>query len=227
MPATLAILSIVFVESIFSAAGVTDQAGRWEHKLLSVLVLGAINGANSISTTASTRLNNFFVVTKFVSIAGVVVAGAVVVVLGTADPEKDAGGGDWATKPWFRFRDSIAPDGSTIDWGELSTWETLGHYSTALYGALWAYSGWDKASCNSSGLQEIQHSYLQANYITAELSSPARQLPLAINTAIPVIIASFIATNTAYYILLPWEIVATTDSVAVVCLTSPELLNLK
>ncbi|OBT81766.1 hypothetical protein VE02_09399 [Pseudogymnoascus sp. 03VT05] len=193
MPATLAILSIVFVESIFTAAGVTDQAGRWEHKLLSVLVLVAINGANSISTRASTRLNNFFVVTKFVSIAGVVLAGVVVVVLGAADPEKDVGGSDWATKPWFRFRDSIAPDGSTIHWGELSTWETLGHYSTALYGALWAYSGWDKAS--------------------------SRQLPLAINTAIPVIIACFIATNTAYYILLPWNIIATTDSVAVTAIT--------
>ncbi|KFY45620.1 hypothetical protein V494_00874 [Pseudogymnoascus sp. VKM F-4513 (FW-928)] len=202
MPATLAILSIVFVESIFSAAGVTDQAGRWEHKALSVLVLGAINGANSISTTASTRLNNFFVATKFVSIAGIVVAGVVVVVQGTLGPKKDVGGGDWATKPWFRFRDSIAPDGSTIDWGELSTWETLGHYSTALYGALWAYSGWDKA-----------------NYITAELSSPARQLPLAVNTAIPVIIACFIATNAAYYILLPWDIIPTTDSVAVTAIT--------
>ncbi|KFY96843.1 hypothetical protein V498_02436 [Pseudogymnoascus sp. VKM F-4517 (FW-2822)] len=120
----------------------------------------------------------------------------------TADPEKDVGGGDWATKSWFRFRDSIAPDGSTIHWGELSTWETLGHISAALYGALWAYSGWDKA-----------------NYITAELSSPARQLPLAINTAIPVIIASFIATNTAYYILLPWDIIPTTDSVAVTAIT--------
>ncbi|OBT76293.1 hypothetical protein VF21_03381 [Pseudogymnoascus sp. 05NY08] len=193
MPATLAILSIVFVESIFTAAGVTDQAERWEHKLLSVLVLVVINGANSISTRASTRLNNFFVVTKFVSIAGVVLAGFVVVVLGAADPEEDAGGSDWATKPWFRFRDSIAPDGSTIHWGDLSPWETLGHYSTALYGALWAYSGWDKAS--------------------------SRQLPLAINTAIPVIIACFIATNTAYYILLPWNIIPTTDSVAVTAIT--------
>lgn len=170
MPATLAILSIVFVESIFTAAGVTDQAGRWEHKLLSVLVLVAINGANSISTRASTLLNNFFVVTKFVSIAGIVLAGGVVVVLGAVDPEKDVGGGDWATKPWFRFRDSIAPDGSTIHWGKLSTWETLGHYSTALYGALWAYSGWDKASCNSSGPQENNtHIHRQ---IISRLNSP-------------------------------------------------------
>jgi amino acid transporter len=39
MPATLAILSIVFVESIFSAAGVTDQAASILHKLLSVLIM--------------------------------------------------------------------------------------------------------------------------------------------------------------------------------------------
>jgi solute carrier family 7 (L-type amino acid transporter), member 9/15 len=54
------------------------------------------------------------------------------------------------TKPWFGFRDSVLPDGSIIDWGKLSEWEILGHYSTALYGALWAYSGWDKVSFPSS-----------------------------------------------------------------------------
>lgn len=80
MPATLAILSIVFIESIFSAAGVTDQAGRIEHKLLSILILVVINVANSISTKASTRLNNVFVITKFVSILGIVVAAIVVVI---------------------------------------------------------------------------------------------------------------------------------------------------
>ncbi len=53
-------------------------------------------------------------------------------------------------------------------------------------------------------------------YISAELSAPARQLPLAINTAVPTIVLSFIAANAAYYILLPWKVVSTTDSVAVV-----------
>ncbi|RDW58321.1 amino acid transporter-6 [Coleophoma crateriformis] len=202
MPATLAILSIVFIESIFSALGVTDQAGRIEHKLLSVLVLTVVSAANSISTKASTRLNNFFVVTKFVSIFGVVLAGIVVMILGASNPDRVIGGRDWLTKPWFGFRDSVNPDGSTTHWAALSQWEILGHYSTALYGALWAYSGWDKAV-----------------YITAELSAPARQLPLAINTAIPTIILCFITANTAYYILLPWDVISTTDSVAVTAIT--------
>jgi hypothetical protein len=57
---------------------------------------------------------------------------------------------------------------------------------------------------------------LKAIYISAELSAPARQLPLAINTAIPTIVLCFITANAAYYILLPWSVVSITDSVAVV-----------
>ncbi|KAI3335880.1 amino acid/polyamine transporter I [Ustulina deusta] len=203
MPATLAILSIVFVESIYSAAGITNQADRIEHKLLSILILVVMSVANSISTKTSTQLNGFFVVTKFTTIAAVVIAGLVVVVIQATHPSKDdVGGRDWFTKPWFGNRPTVNPDGSTTDWGHLSEWELLGHYSTALYGALWAYSGWDKAI-----------------YISAELSAPAKQLPLAINSAIPTIVFCFITANAAYYILLPWNVVSTTDSVAVTAIT--------
>ena len=149
MPATLAILSIVFVETIFSAVGVTDEAGKIQHKLLSVLILVIINAANSISTKASTRLNNLFVTTKFVSILGIVIAGIVVVIIQATHPDKeDIGGRDWYKKPWFDYRETLNPDGSKTDWRNLSSWEMFGHFSAALYGALWAYSGWDKV-CTS------------------------------------------------------------------------------
>ncbi|ROT40479.1 amino acid transporter [Sodiomyces alkalinus F11] len=202
MPATLAILSIVFVESAFSAAGVTDQAAGLPHKLLSVLVLLVMSVANSISTKASTRLNGFFVLTKFVTILAVVVAGLAVVLLRIRDPDRDVGGRDWFEKSWFAYRKTTNPDGSETDWAKLGQWDTLGHYSAALYGALWAYFGWDKAI-----------------YVSAELRSPARQLPLAINSAIPTIVVSFLAANAAYYILLPWKVISTTDSVAVTAIT--------
>ncbi|GLA32890.1 hypothetical protein AnigIFM63326_001536 [Aspergillus niger] len=202
MPATLAILSIVFIESIFSAAGVTDQAGSLSHKLLSILVLLVIGVANSISTKVSTRLNGFSVTTKFIAIAAIVVAGLVVVILQVSGINRDAGSNDWLKHSWFGSRNTWTPDGREIDWSSMHGWESLGYYSTALYGALWAYSGWDKAI-----------------YVSAELSAPARQLPLAINTAIPIIILCFLAANAAYYILLPWKIVSTTDSVAVTAIT--------
>jgi len=144
MPATLAILSIVFVESIYSAIGTTTQSRGLEHKFFSVLVLAVMTGANSISTRASTRLNGFFVLTKFISILAIAVAGLAVIVLQVSDPQRDIGGRDWFQKPWFGNRDTIDPDGHEIRWSTLSSWEILGHLSAALYGALWAYSGWDK-----------------------------------------------------------------------------------
>ncbi|KAF7590846.1 Y+L amino acid transporter [Aspergillus hancockii] len=198
MPATLAILSIVFIESVYSAAGITDQAGAIHHKLLSILVLIAISVANSISTKVSTRLSNFFVATKFVTIATIVLVGLLVVIIHLSSANWDGPAKDWYSKSWFGVRDTITPDGGVVHWGDLGGWEILGYYSTALYGALWAYSGWDKA---------------------AELSAPASQLPLAINTAVPIVILCFIAANTAYYILLPWSVVSTTDSVAVTAIT--------
>lgn len=144
MPATLAILSIVFVESIYTAAGITDQAGTLEHKALSVLVLILITLANCLSTRASTRLNKFFVVVKFFAIFAVAVAGLSVVVIHLADPDREVGGGDWFDKPWFRYRKTVDSDGNDTDWTHLGQWEILGHLSAALYAALWAYSGWDK-----------------------------------------------------------------------------------
>jgi len=146
MPATLAILSIVFVESAYSATGVINEDHRISHKLLSILVLIVMSVANSISTKASTRLNGFFVVLKFVSILVVVMAALAVVGVHATHPDKEVGGGDWFKKNWFEYRDTYNPNGPDTDWSKLSQWEIFGHYSAALYAALWAYSGWDKVS---------------------------------------------------------------------------------
>ncbi|KAL4972038.1 amino acid/polyamine transporter I [Aspergillus desertorum] len=197
IPASLAIMSIVFVESVSSAIGENNRTQGALHKFLSILVLIVFSMANGISTKATNRLNRFFVTAKFTAIAATFVAGVAVVVYHLA-AHTDKSTQDWWTKSWFGYRTSVGPDGSEIDWSKVNGWEMLGHYSAALYGALWAYSGWDKAI-----------------YITAELSAPARQLPLAINTAIPIVVGSYIAVNTAYYILLPWDVVSTSDSVAV------------
>lgn len=209
-------MSIVFVESVYSAIGENNRTQGVLHQFLSILVLIVFTMANGISTKTTNRLNRFFVTSKFTAIAATVVAGIAVVFYHLASPGIGEQPQDWWTKSWFGYRTSIGPDGSKIDWSKLSGWEMLGHYSAALYGALWAYSGWDKV-CRPSETLETLLMELQAIYITAELSAPARQLPLAINTAIPIIVSGFIAVNTAYYILLPWDVVSTTDSVAVVC----------
>ncbi|KAF1993018.1 amino acid transporter [Amniculicola lignicola CBS 123094] len=202
MPATLAILSIVFVESIYSSLGINDPAPPITHKLYSLLVLVFVSTANSISTKTSTRLGNFFVATKLLSIFLLIVAGLTVVFFYIGNHHKDLGGGDWHSKGWFEPRDTVMQDGSKFHWRDATPWQSLGFYCTALYGALWAYSGWDKA-----------------NYVAAELRNPTKQLPLSINTAIPTIIICYVAANAVYYVLLPWEVVSTTDAAAVTAVT--------
>ncbi|KAF1928101.1 solute carrier family 7 protein [Didymella exigua CBS 183.55] len=200
MPATLAILSIVFVESVYSSLGVNNPTPPITRKMLSVSMLAVITTLNSISTKTSTRLSGFFVAVKFLTIFLLIIAGLVVVVKYILTGN-DIGGVDWRREHWFDpRRNAPSPDGRPghFDWKSVSTWESLGFYSAALYGALWAYSGWDKA-----------------NYVAAELRNPKEQLPLSINTAIPTIILSYVAANAVYYILLPWKLVSTTDAAAV------------
>lgn len=149
MPATLAILSIVFVESIYSSLGINNPAPPITHKLLSVAVLAVITTLNSISTKTSTRLSGFFVAVKFLTIFLLIVAGLVVVIKYSLTGN-DVGGVDWRREHWFAARrDATRPDGTSgrFDWTKITTWESLGFYSAALYGALWAYSGWDKVCC--------------------------------------------------------------------------------
>jgi len=143
MPATLAILSIVFVESIYSSFGINEPHPPITHKLLSLLVLVVVSTANSISTKTSTRLSGFFVAVKFLTIFLLIVAGLTVVFIFVGGGS-DLGGGDWHEKGWFAPRDTVLPDGTLFDWRGVGVWQSLGFYSTALYGALWAYSGWDK-----------------------------------------------------------------------------------
>lgn len=145
MPATLAILSTVFVESIYSAKGVTDEAGTAVHKILSIVVLVVVSALNGVSTAVSTKLSGFFVGTKFVSIILIVIAALVVIGVQAQNPDRhDFGGHDWFVRPWFGNRDTKNADGSITHWDDMGSWELLGHISAAVYGALWAYSGWDK-----------------------------------------------------------------------------------
>jgi L-type amino acid transporter 9 len=48
---------------------------------------------------------------------------------------------------------------------------------------------------------------------------------LTINTAIPTIFLCFFVANASYYILLPWDVVSTSDSVAVTAIS--RLLGVK
>ena len=199
-PSTLGLLCIVFIETAYTAANPASEgtATGWGYKGLSILVLGVNVLLNCVNTKTSARLGNVFAGIKLLSIALPVLAGLVAALIYAVNNGKDYTGKDWHQRSWFAARPSVTPDGTT-DWTTLSTWEAFGHYSAAIYASLWAYCGWDGA-----------------NYIAAELQDPGRQLPRALNTAIPTVIVGYVLVNAAYYILLPWDTVGLTDAIAVV-----------
>ncbi|KAF2637185.1 hypothetical protein P280DRAFT_472360 [Massarina eburnea CBS 473.64] len=80
----------------------------------------------------------------------------------------------------------------------MGAWESLGHYSAAIYGGLWAFDGWDNA-----------------NVVASEIRNPGQALPRAIKAAMIVVLSSYELVNVAYYILLPWDTISSNDAVAV------------
>jgi amino acid transporter len=147
MPATLGILGIVFVktayEAVFSRSEVASSS--WAQKGFSVLVIFVTALVNCMGTKTSTTLNNISALIKLLSIGFIVIAAVVVAIIYTASHGRyDPGGGDWHESSWFHARLSVTPDGN-VDWRNINGWETFGHLCAAIYAALWAYAGWDKA----------------------------------------------------------------------------------
>ena len=56
---------------------------------------------------------------------------------------------------------------------------------------------------------------LQTNYVVGEFRNPTRDLPRVINTAMPMVIVSYVLGNIAYFLVLPLEKINSTNTVAV------------
>jgi L-type amino acid transporter 9 len=55
----------------------------------------------------------------------------------------------------------------------------------------------------------------KANVVASEIQDPGRSLPRAIKAAMVVVLGSYELVNIAYYILLPWSTMSSSDAVAV------------
>ncbi|KAK3308185.1 amino acid permease-domain-containing protein [Chaetomium strumarium] len=71
-------------------------------------------------------------------------------------------------------------------------------WAVALYAGLWAFDGWDNT-----------------NYVVGEFRNPSRDLPRVIHTAMPLVIASYLLANVAYFLVLPLDTINSSNTVAV------------
>lgn len=196
-PSSMAIQSIVIAESISSVSS-TDASALWQLKMIAALAFIAMVVLNSINTKITIKLSEWFTVVKILTVLLLVIGGSIAVMAHLIDPGSSLSGSrDWYTKDWFKSRKSVS-EGRTVDWTSISEWQRFGHYSSAIYGGLWAYDGWDNA-----------------NVVASELRDPGRSLPKAIKLAMVVVLGSYELVNLAYYILLPWDSMSSSDAVAV------------
>jgi L-type amino acid transporter 9 len=56
--------------------------------------------------------------------------------------------------------------------------------------------------------------------VAGEMQCPSRDLPRAIHTALPTVIVCFLVANLSYYILVPWEEIGDSNTIAVVSATT-------
>ncbi|VDB85968.1 Bgt-1211 [Blumeria graminis f. sp. tritici] len=87
---------------------------------------------------------------------------------------------------------SVSGSGSTGWFDGTST--SASQWAVALYAGLWAFDGWDTVR---------------------EFRNPSRDLPRVIHTAMPLIITSYILVNMAYFLVLPWETLKSSNTIAV------------
>lgn len=86
---------------------------------------------------------------------------------------------------------------------------SLGDIALGLYSGLWAYDGWNNL-----------------NYVSSEMKNPTRDLPRVIFAGVPIVIIFYLLANTAYYAVLPEEVVMNTNTVAIVSVDSTLVLPL-
>ncbi|KAF9999238.1 hypothetical protein BGZ65_005380 [Modicella reniformis] len=75
---------------------------------------------------------------------------------------------------------------------------SLGDIALGLYSGLWAYDGWNNL-----------------NYVSTEMKNPTKDLPRVIFAGLPIVIIFYLLANTAYYAVLPAQVVMSTNTVAI------------
>ncbi|KAF9082495.1 hypothetical protein BGX23_012404 [Mortierella sp. AD031] len=81
---------------------------------------------------------------------------------------------------------------------EGSSKPSLGDIALGLYSGLWAYDGWNNL-----------------NYVSSEMKNPTKDLPRVIFAGVPIVILFYLLANTAYYAVLPEEVVMSTNTIAI------------
>ncbi|KAG0123953.1 amino acid permease-domain-containing protein [Tuber indicum] len=194
--AIVAIISGEYINRVITGSFTADAdavlPSEWAIKLAAFLCLSLVTALNMLSTRLTTRLSDSLLFLKVGSLLAITVIGIVVAVTGLNGDGKGAST-EWKDRGWFDSR-----KGGVSGRESESTVGGLGEYAIALYAGLWAFDGWDNV-----------------NFVVGEMKNAQRDLPRVIHSAMPVVIASYLLANVAYYLVLPGEVIGRSNTIAV------------
>lgn len=183
-PCSVAIISGIFAEHLNSIILPEAWRNEWLNKLVALLGALAITGVNCWGTNTGASAANGFFLLKVVGLFSIVVIGLVVGVSGKGHN----------LLAWIP--DKVAQDSNDQP---VALWVLVGEYTTAMFGALFTYGGWETA-----------------NYVAGDMKNPMRDLPRVINSAMAIVMVGFILANVALYIVVPMDALRERKTVAVV-----------
>lgn len=142
-PSSTAVVSIVFAEYWTTMVFPSQTNSAWMTQLLAMTTILCILVINSVSVSISTRFTNVLLVSKLSTVALILILAFLAAAFNVSSDDEPSQ--DWKSKNWFTMRrKDVGAD--TIDWAHISTWNFLGYLTSAMYAALWAYSGFDSVS---------------------------------------------------------------------------------
>lgn len=183
-PAANAVISTIFADYLLRAVWPLEQSSPWAMKLVAVACVAALTFLNCLGATTGAKAANVFLLLKLSALGSIVVVGSIVYVFGYGEgvPASEAG--------WFGWEPSQV---------DVTAWQWLGNFVTALFGALFCYGGWETVG-----------------FVMGDMANPEGDLPVVINGAMTIVITGFFLMNAALYICLPLEVMRESTTVAVV-----------
>ena len=139
-PSAMAVLGIIFAEYWTTVIFSSDSAPLWQTKALAIGTISFVLILNCASATISTRFTNLLMISKLSTVALILLIAVLTATVGLSYDQ--APNQDWRSKNWFSTR-SNNTHAASISWKAMEAWDAMGHFTSALYAALWACSGWD------------------------------------------------------------------------------------
>lgn len=181
-PCSVAIISGIFAEHLNSIILPEALRNEWLNKLVALLGALAITAVNCWGTNTGASAANGFFLLKIVGLFSIVVIGLAIGVSGKGNGLLE-----------------LVPDKVAEENDHPSLWVLVGEYTTAMFGALFTYGGWETA-----------------NYVAGDMKNPMRDLPRVINSAMVIVMVGFILANVGLYIVVPMDALRERKAVAVV-----------